>query len=57
MQKLSAGKFHFEPPFTSFDHLVGATEQRQRDREAERPGRLEIDDQLDLGGLLDRRST
>src|SRR5215831_16629171 len=24
MQKLSAvGKFHFEPPFTSFDHLVG----------------------------------
>src|SRR5262249_2829009 len=24
MQKLSAGKFHFEPPFRSFDHLVGA---------------------------------
>jgi len=23
MQKSSAGKFHFEPPFTSFDHLVG----------------------------------
>src|SRR5262249_35649449 len=24
MQKLpSVGKFHFEPPFTSFDHLVG----------------------------------
>jgi hypothetical protein len=23
MQKISAGKFHFEPPFTSFDHLVG----------------------------------
>src|SRR5262245_17762020 len=21
MQKISAGKFHFEPPFTSFDHL------------------------------------
>jgi hypothetical protein len=26
MQKISAGKFHFEPPsrFTSLDHLVGA---------------------------------
>jgi hypothetical protein len=24
MQKISAGKFHGEPPFTSFDHLVGA---------------------------------
>jgi hypothetical protein len=23
MQKISAGKFHFEPPFTSFDHLIG----------------------------------
>src|SRR5262245_62421685 len=21
MQKISAGKFHYEPPFTSFDHL------------------------------------
>jgi hypothetical protein len=27
MQKLSAGKFYFEPPFTSFDHLVGAGER------------------------------
>src|SRR5262245_16726638 len=27
MEKISAGKFHFEPPsrFTSFDHLVGAS--------------------------------
>jgi hypothetical protein len=24
MQEFAAGKFHFEPPFTSFDHLVGA---------------------------------
>src|SRR5262245_35683393 len=24
MQKSSAGKFHFAPPFTSFDHLIGA---------------------------------
>jgi hypothetical protein len=24
MEKISAEKFHFEPPFPSFDHLVGA---------------------------------
>jgi hypothetical protein len=29
MQKISAGKFHVEPPFTSFDHLVGDGEQRE----------------------------
>ena len=29
-RKFSAGKFHFEPPFTSFDHLVGSGEQRRR---------------------------
>jgi hypothetical protein len=29
MQKISTGKFHFEPPsrFTSLNHLVGAGEQ------------------------------
>jgi hypothetical protein len=27
MQELAAGKFHFEPPLTSFDHLVGAHKQ------------------------------
>jgi hypothetical protein len=38
MQKISAGKFHVEPPsrFTSLDHLVGAGEQRGRHSEAER---------------------
>src|SRR5262245_45687639 len=32
MQKISAGKFHLEPPsrFTSLDHLVGEREQRRR---------------------------
>jgi hypothetical protein len=36
MQKLSAlGKLHVEPPFTSFDHLVGAGEQRWQDQETE----------------------
>jgi len=38
-----------------FDHLVGATEQREREGDAKRPGGLEINDQLDLGGLLDRQ--
>src|SRR5262245_19449934 len=56
MQDVSTvGKFHFEPPFTSFDHLVGAAEQRDRKGEAERPGRLEIDPKSDLSLLLDRQ--
>src|SRR5215472_415944 len=35
IQEFAAGKFHFEPPFTSFDDLVGAREQRRRYVEAE----------------------
>jgi hypothetical protein len=51
MQKISAGKFHFEPPsqFTSFDHLVGAGEQRKRYGDAELPCTLvllRVGDQL-----------
>jgi hypothetical protein len=38
----------------SLDHLVGAAEQRQRDGEAEPRSCLEIDDQLEFRGLLDR---
>src|SRR5215211_5396917 len=38
-----------------FDHLVGAAAQRQRNSDAERLGGLEVDDQLDLGGLLHRK--
>jgi hypothetical protein len=38
-----------------FDHLVGAREQRGRNREAERFGGLEVDVQHDFGCLLDRQ--
>src|SRR5215831_9066142 len=35
------------------DDLIGGREDRLRDREPERLGRLEVDDELELGGLLD----
>jgi hypothetical protein len=54
MQKISAGKFHFEPPFTSFDHHVGAREQRRRNRQSKRLGSLEVDRQLESDRLLHR---
>jgi hypothetical protein len=38
-----------------FDHLVGAGEHRGRGVEAERLRGFEIDDQLVLGGLLNRQ--
>src|SRR4029077_7369193 len=41
----------------SLDDLVGAGEDRWRDGEAERLGRLQVDDKLDLGGLQDRQVT
>ena len=37
-----------------FDHFVGSREQLVRHYEAERPGSLETNDQLKLGGCLHR---
>src|SRR5205823_2493706 len=39
----------------SFDHLVGAGEKGLRHRQAERLRGLNVDDQLELGRLLDRQ--
>ena len=38
----------------SLDHLIGASEERLRDREAESVGGLDVEDQLEFGRLLDR---
>jgi len=40
------------PLSRSLDHLVGKGECQRREREAERRGSLEIDYQLELGGLF-----
>jgi len=39
----------------SLDHLISRGQQRFRDGEAERLGRFEVDDQLELGRLQDRQ--
>src|SRR5215471_15965831 len=56
MQELSTvGKFHFEPPFTSFDHLVGLGEQCRRNIKAEGSRGPEVDYQLKAGRLHHRK--
>src|SRR6516165_10617676 len=55
MQKISAGKFHSEPPFTSFDHLIGAKQDPRRDRHTECFSGLEIDYRFECGRLLYRQ--
>src|SRR5215204_4768608 len=43
------------PPAASFDHLVGACDERFRHADAERLRGLEVENQLNLRGLLDRQ--
>src|SRR5690349_1647675 len=43
-----------DPPFSWIDHLVGSLQDRGRNREAEAPGGLEVDDDVGLVHLLDR---
>ena len=40
---------------TSLDHLVGDGKESRRHLDAERPGGLQVDDELELGRLHDRQ--
>ena len=40
---------------TLFDHLVGAGDESERNVQADSGGGLQIDDQLEFGGQLDRQ--
>src|SRR6266850_7458581 len=42
-------------PLRSLDHLICPLPERRRDREAEGLGGLEVDNQIELGRLLDRK--
>jgi hypothetical protein len=54
-----SGAFFWTPNSTisdpSLDHIVGAGEQHRRHGEAERPGGLGVENQLELSGLHDRQ--
>src|SRR6266481_3751067 len=44
-----------KPPFSWINHLIRPLQERRRDREAQVLGGLEVDEQLELGGLLSRQ--
>src|SRR5215475_3574507 len=54
-RKFRRGSFIFEPLFTSFDHLVGGSQQLVRHSEAEHPGGRGVDDEFELARLHDRQ--
>src|SRR5262245_26156494 len=55
-RKFRRGSFILNlPPFTSFDHLVGASDHGCRDFQAARLRRLEVNHQLVLGRRLHRK--
>jgi len=43
-----------KPPFSWINHLIRPLQERRRDREAQVLGGLEVDEQLELGGLSGR---
>src|SRR5262249_56586526 len=55
--EISGGEVSFEPPsrFTSLDHLVGDLLQMQWHVDIKCLGGLDIDDEFELCGLLDRQ--
>src|SRR5271168_3912843 len=56
MQSLQIPRSSFvESAGPSLDDFGGAGEQRRRKLEADRPGGLEIDDQVEFGGKADRQ--
>src|SRR5262245_38424018 len=56
MQKPPTGRFDRDLPFHAslFDNLVGAGEQRRRNFQAEHLGSGQVDDEVELGLLLNR---
>src|SRR6266436_4350984 len=42
-----------KPPFSWIDHLVGPLQERRRNRQAESPGGLEVDDEVEPVKLFD----
>src|SRR5690348_13221696 len=55
VEEPKSAKGQKQKPPASFDYLVGACKQGGWHFEAERLGNLEVDDQFELGGLLDRQ--
>src|SRR5215813_2599688 len=53
-RKFRRGSFILNlPPFTSFDHLVGAQEERLGNLQSEHPGSGQIDNEVEFGWLFD----